>query len=154
VTVDQDAFRQTYRDVNERSCAFEKSVLTNQCDCSQAARFCIAEREGVRCGSAEGHRQCLEVLALLREAARFALRPSPTDGVLAHGKAMKIQVGGLRGIRAAIEAGTPQASPITDVHALLNRAQASYGGLGRLPFSQIMQYVAAYRGRTRAKRRQ
>ncbi len=131
--MDQDAFRRTYRDVNERSCAFEKSVLTNQCGCSQAARFCIAEREGVRCGSAEGHRQCLEVLALLRDAARFALRSNPTEGTLAHGKAMKIQVGGLRGIRAAID--------------------ARFGALDRLPFSEIMQHVAAYRGKTRAKRR-
>lgn len=151
--MDQDAFRQTYRDINERSCAFEKSVLTNQCGCSQAARFCIAEREGVRCGSADGHRQCLEVLALLREAARFALRSNPTEGVLAHGKAMKIQVGGLRGIRTAVESGTPEGSPIADVHGLLNQAREAFGGLERLPFSQIMQHVAAYRGKTRAKRR-
>jgi hypothetical protein len=153
VTVDQDAFRQTYRDVNERSCAFEKSVLTNQCGCSQAARFCIAEREGVRCSSAEGHRQCLEVLGLLREAARFALRSNPTEGALGHGKAMKIQVGGLRGIRALIEADTPHASPIADVDGLLGRAREAFGALDRLPFSQIMQHVAAYRGKTRARRR-
>jgi len=151
--VDQDAFRQTYRDVNERSCAFEKSVLTNQCGCSQAARFCIAEREGVRCGSAEGHRQCREVLALLRDAARFALRSNPTEGTLAHGKAMKIQVGGLRGIRAAIDAKAPPVSPITDVDSLLNTARERFGALDRLPFSEIMQHVAAYRGKTRAKRR-
>ncbi|MCU0971541.1 MAG: hypothetical protein MUF57_07090 [Gammaproteobacteria bacterium] len=154
MTVDQDAFRRTYRDVNERSCAFEKSVLTNQCGCSQAARFCIAEREGVRCGSAEGHRQCLEVLALLRDAARFALRSNPTEGTLAHGKAMKIQVGGLRGIRAAIDAKVPPVSPITDVDSLLNTARERFGALDRLPFSEIMQHVAAYRGKTRAKRRQ
>jgi len=48
-SMDQDIFRRTYREVNERFCAFEKGVLTNNCECSQAERFCIAEREGVHC---------------------------------------------------------------------------------------------------------
>jgi hypothetical protein len=47
--MDQDAFRQTYQDINERFCAFEKAILTLQCQCSEAHKFCIAEREGVHC---------------------------------------------------------------------------------------------------------
>jgi len=151
--VDQDAFRRTYRDVNERFCAYEKSILTNECQCSQAERFCIAEREGVRCASDEAQQQCLEMLELLREAARFALRSSTEEGVLPHGKAMKIQVGGLRGIRAVLEPDTPTTEQVADVHALLCRAAQSYDGLGNLPFSQIMQQVAAYQVKKRAKRR-
>ena len=151
--MDQDAFRRTYRDVNERYCAYEKSVLTNECRCSQAERFCIAEREGVRCASDEAQQQCLEMLELLREAARFALRSSSDEGVLPHGKAMKIQVGGLRGIRAVLEPDTPTTEQVADVHALLCRAAQSYDGLGNLPFSQIMQQVAAYQVKKRTRRR-
>ena len=44
--MDQDIFRRTYKEVNERFCAFEKGVLTNNCNCSQAEKFCIAERTG------------------------------------------------------------------------------------------------------------
>lgn len=151
--MDQDAFRRTYRDVNERFCAYEKSILTNECQCSQAERFCIAEREGVRCASDEAQQQCLEMLELLREAARFALRSSTEEGVLPHGKAMKIQVGGLRGIRAVLEPDTPTTEQVADVHALLCRAAQSYDGLGNLPFSQIMQQVAAYQVKKRTRRR-
>lgn len=151
--MDQDAFRRTYRDVNERFCAYEKSILTNECQCAEAERFCIAEREGVHCASDEAQQQCLEVLELLREAARFALRSSTEEGVLPHGKAMKIQVGGLRGIRALLEPETPVTEQIADVHALLCRAARSYDGLGNLPFSQIMQQVAAYQVKKRSRRR-
>ena len=40
--MDQDAFRQTYREVNERFCAYEKAVLTNKCACSQSERSTLA----------------------------------------------------------------------------------------------------------------
>jgi hypothetical protein len=151
--MDQDAFRRTYRDVNERYCAYEKSVLTNECQCSQAERFCIAEREGVRCAGDDAQAQCLEVLALLREAARFALKAASEDGVLPHGKAMKVQVGGLRGIRAALEPDAPVGAPIDDVHGLLCRAREAYGGLAALPYSAIMREVAAYQVKKRSRRK-
>lgn len=151
--MDQDAFRRTYRDVNERFCAYEKSILTNECQCSEAERFCIAEREGVHCGSDDAQEQCLEVLTLLREASRFALKASGDEGMLPHGKAMKIQVGGLRGIRAVLEPDVPAGDPIPDVHGLLCQARASFDDLANLPFSQIMQQVAAYQVKKRSRRR-
>ena len=159
--MDQDAFRRTYREVNERFCAFEKSILTNQCNCSQAERFCIAEREGVHCRSDEGQAQCLELLDILRREARFTLRSEPDQDrrTLPHGKAIRVQVGGLRGIRAVL-AGTDvkPAEPgepveITDIHATVNAARRRFGALEQLPFSRIMQHIAAYRGRTRSRRR-
>ena len=151
--MDQDAFRRTYRSVNERYCAYEKSILTSHCECSQAERFCIAEREGVRCGADDAQAQCLEVLALLREAARFALKAASDEGVLPHGKAMKIQVGGLRGIRAALDPDAPADSPIADVHGLLCRAHEAFGSLAALPYSAIMREVAAYQVKKRSRRK-
>lgn len=159
--MDQDAFRRTYREVNERFCAFEKSILTNQCDCSQAERFCIAEREGVHCRSDEGQAQCLKLLEILRREARFALRsePEPDRRTLPHGKAIRVQVGGLRGIGAALaETGADSAAPadsgeINDIYATVNAARQRFGTLERLPFSRIMQHIAAYQGRTRSRRR-
>lgn len=153
--MDQDAFRETYRDVNERFCAFEKGVLTNQCKCSRAEKFCIAEREGVHCTSDEGQTQCLQLLDLLREQARFALKTSttPEKRLLPHGKAIRIQIGGLRGLQLVLtpEQETPRV--IEDVFELINQARGRFGDLTALPFPQIMQQIAAYRGKTRARRR-
>jgi len=152
--MDQDAFRRTYREVNERFCAFEKSVLTNQCDCRQAERFCIAEREGVHCNSEQGQQRCLALLALLREQARFALRSNPEEkGALPHGKAIRIQVGGMRGLQAVLDPGQPASDQIDDVDGLIGRAVQAYGRLEALPFSEIMPQIAAYQGRTRTRRR-
>jgi hypothetical protein len=105
--MDQDAFRETYREVNENFCAFEKSVLINQCNCSKAERFCIAEREGVHCLSEEGQARCLDALSILRDHATFALREL-TEGKLPHGKAMRVQIGGMRGLNKLLNGDDTQ----------------------------------------------
>ncbi len=151
--MDNEAFRKTYRDVNERFCVFEKSVLTNQCDCSRAQRFCIAEREGVRCNSEMARRQCMELLELLRHRARFALRTSDSSATLPHGKAIRIQVGGLRGLYTALNPELPLPGMIEDVHGTVEAARDAFNGLANLPFREIIKHIAAYKGRQRASRR-
>ena len=151
--MDQDAFRSTYREVNERFCAFEKSILTNQCNCTEARRFCIAEREGVHCQIDDGQARCLELLDTLREQARFALRTdSNSQRILPHGKAIRIQVGGMRGVCHAINPDTPVPDPIPDINTRLLEALEKFTDFSSLPFSEIMQYIAAYEVKKRSRR--
>ena len=150
--MDQDAFRSTYREVNERFCAFEKSVLTNQCNCSQAERFCIAEREGVHCKSDEGQTRCLEVLDTLRGKAKFALKTDDKSRrTLPHGKAIRIQVGGMRGIYLALYPDQEIPECIADIDAILLAILAKFESFERLPFSRIMQQIAAYEVKKRSR---
>ena len=153
--MDQDAFRETYHEVNERFCAFEKAILTQQCQCSEAQIFCIAEREGVHCNSDAGQQQCLQLLEVLRTQARFALRATSEErkNLLPHGKAIRIQVGGLRGLSAALNPGQPVPSRIEDVVDLVNRSIKHFGSLDKLPFSLVMQQISAYHSRVRSHRR-
>ncbi len=154
--MDQDAFRETYREVNEIYCAFEKGVLTNQCNCSEAERFCIAEREGVRCNNEAGQARCLKWLELLREQARFALRTEEERRLLPHGKAIRLQVGGMRGllrVLAGESAQEPSEREIKDINDALARAEARFGQLEAAPFSEIMRDVAAYQVRKRSRRK-
>jgi len=157
--VDQDAFRDTYNAVNQRRCPYEKSILTDNCGCARARRFCIAEREGVHCTADDAQARCLELLEHLRSRARFALRTTGGQGALPHAKAMRVQVGGLRGVHAALtEAGDESLAPhkqrdggasrqIDDVDALLRAASERFGGLAGLPYQRIIQAIAAYKGR-------
>jgi hypothetical protein len=154
--MDQDAFRQTYREVNEVFCVFEKSVLTNECRCRYAERFCIAEREGVHCRSQTAQARCLRWLELLRERARFALHTDEQHRrLLPHGKAIRLQVGGMRGLLAVLAAQDrdDHEPTIDDVDATLAQAEQRYGTLEQLPFSDIIREVAAYQVRKRSRRR-
>ena len=153
--MDQDAFRQTYREVNERFCAYEKAVLTNKCGCSQSEKFCIAEREGVHCNSDEGQARCLRFLEILREQARFALRSVQQDrnSRLPHGKAIRVQVGGMRGLFRVLNPDTELPEFITDIDGLLNAAEKVFDSLDALPFSEIMPEIAAYEVKRRSRRK-
>ena len=151
--MDQDAFRRTYREVNEVYCAFEKSVLTNECRCSQAERFCIAEREGVHCRSEERQTRCLKWLELLREQARFALRTEEQRKLLPHGKAIRLQVGGMRGLMKVLKGSESGTTSVDDVDGMLAEAENHFDALENAPFSEIMREVAAYQVRKRSRRR-
>ncbi|MBW9256942.1 MAG: hypothetical protein K1566_00410 [Candidatus Thiodiazotropha sp. (ex. Lucinisca nassula)] len=149
--MDQDAFRRTYREMNERFCAYEKSLLSRHCDCSQAKKICIAEREGVHCISDDANAQCLELLKNLRHQARFALKSNNDNEVLPHGKAMRLQVGGLRGLFSVLYPDQKTPEVIEDVFQLISRAKAEFNSLDNLPFQTLIQHVSAYQGRRRLR---
>lgn len=151
--MDQEAYRKTYRQVNERYCVYEKAILTHQCACSQSEKLNIAEREATQCRSDASQAQCILFLDTLKNHARFALKLTGTPGVLPHGKAIKIQVGGLRGLQQVLAPEQDTATPIDDVAGLIEQAMERYGNLDKLPFSIIMQQVAAYKGRKRISKR-
>ena len=72
---------------------------------------------------------------------------------MAHGKAIRIQVGGMRGLRGLLDEEVEETSPVDDVDRILAGVEARYGALDTLPFDRIMPAIAAYRGRQRAGRR-
>ncbi|WP_462321797.1 hypothetical protein [Halochromatium sp.] len=145
--MDNQVFRETYGAINDRYCPFEKSILTNQCACSRAERFCIAEREGVRCQADAAQSRCVDLLSLLRGQARFALKTTDGQSALPHAKAMRVQVGGLRGLYMALNPDAQVPTTIDDVDAIVETAVSRFGSLDELPFQVIVQQITAYRGR-------
>jgi hypothetical protein len=151
--MDQDAFRKTYQEVNECFCVYEKSVLTNRCHCPLAQRFCIAEREGVECQSEQAQEQCFTFLDRLRDKARFALKTRSEHSPLPHGKAVRLQVGGLRGLHHLRYPDEQTPVIIGNIHNLVDSCIKQYGSVNALPFQQIIKQVADYREPRRSTRR-
>lgn len=151
--MDNERLRETYSAINERFCPFEKGILTNNCTCSRADRFCIAEREGVHCNADDAQLRCIALLDLLRAHARFALKTTVAHAALPHAKAMRIQVGGLRGIHAVVKPDAAVPQQIEDIDALLQAAVARFDNLETLPYQIIVQQITAYRGRRPLRKR-
>ena len=151
--MDNELLRETYNAINERFCPFEKGILTNNCACARADRFCIAEREGVHCNADDAQVRCIALLDLLRSHARFALKTTAEHAALPHAKAMRVQVGGLRGIHAVLQPDTAVPQQIEDIDAILEAAVARFGSLDALPYQIIVQQITAYRGRRPLRKR-
>ena len=149
--MDNELFRRTYRDINERFCPFEKGILTNNCECSRAQRFCIAEREGVRCNNDRAQARCIQLLDLMRRNARFALKSTEEGTALPHAKAMRVQVGGLRGLHAAVKPDAPIPGKISDIDGIVEAAIVLFGNLASIPYPIVVRQIAAYQGRKRLR---
>lgn len=143
--MDEHSFHAARQRVNPLPCVFEKALLCQAAACVMSRRISLAEREVVACGDPLARAACNQLLALLRANSAFALKLRDTQGVLPHAMTMKIQCGGLAGLKDLLD---PEAHA-PDVFKLVRLAQAAYGALEDLPFSRIVQGVAHWQIRKR-----
>lgn len=132
-------------------CPFEKIILSAQCDCELATRFSIAEQMGVQCRSDIARNNCVTLLGLMRERARFALKVTDTAEHLPFGKELRVMVGGLLGVQRLLESAAVS-ERVDNIHALVQQAQARYGSLSALPYHEIVKSITAYQSRRRGHR--
>jgi hypothetical protein len=130
---------------NRPACVFERALLARCAACELAAKRLVGEGEAVACSSPVARAACVQLAGLLREKSAFALRLRQTAGVLPHAIIMKLHCGGLNGVKAVLD---PEA-PAPDVHRLVRLAMDRHGSLEALPYSEIVQGVAAWQGRRR-----
>ena len=145
--MDQDAYRKTYNEINERACIFEKSIFSGMCKCSQAERFYLAEREGVHCKSDSANQLCSDLITTWREQSRFALKSNQQGEILSHANALRIQIGGIRGLYTLLHHQAPLPPTIEDIQELVNQAIETYKTIEKIPLQPIIQQIAAYKRR-------
>lgn len=134
--------------MDQGRCPFEKAILSVQCDCELATRFSIAEQIGVNCRSGIARNNCAILLALMRERARFALKVTDTSDSLPFGKEMKVMIGGLIGLQGLLK--TEQgATRVSNIHALVQRAQEKYTSLESLPYQEINKSITTFQNKRR-----
>ena len=144
----ESAFRDARKSINPLPCAFEKALLARCCQCSLAQRMNIAEREAVGCADAAQRETCVALRGQLQRNAAFALKLVQSGEPLPHAREMKIQCGGLMGLRQVLS-GSAEAGEEHGVSALVRLALERYLSLDRLPYSEIMRAVAAFEIRRR-----
>ncbi|MCF8177665.1 MAG: hypothetical protein K9J74_04085 [Sulfuritalea sp.] len=143
--VDESAFRHARGEINQLPCIFERALVARHAACELAVPHQIAERETVACAQPVARALCAQMSALLREKSAFALGLAGTRHILPHAMVMKIQCGGLDGLKALLDAD----AVAPDVRRLIRLAQEQFGDLDSLPFSLIVQGVAAWKPRRR-----
>lgn len=143
--VDEAAFRHAKGEINRLPCIFERALTSRHAACELAVPHQIAERETLACAQPVARAVCAQMSALLREKSAFALGLTDTQRILPHAMMMKIQCGGLDGLKTLLDAD----AIAPDVRRLVRMAQERFGDLDSLPFSEIVQGVAAWKPRRR-----
>jgi len=149
--MDETQYRQTYRQVNHQRCIFEKAILTRQSACHQSHRFCLADREGIACNFELAHQRCSTLLELLRRNANFALGIAKIDSTLPHNKELRIQNGGLLGIKQLLEQDSVTTPPIEDIHHLITTTIESFSSLEAIPYEEVVKCIVSYEVKKRRR---
>lgn len=147
--MDETSYQQTRQQLNPLPCVFEKALLCQAAVCEAAQRVLLAERLMIACRAPLERTACGQLLTLLRQNAAFALHVKDTRRILPHALTMKVQCGGLVGIKDLLD---PDATA-PDVLKLIRLALADYGALENLPFSRIVQGISHWQMRKRALQR-
>lgn len=144
---DENAYKQTYSEVNPLQCVFERGMLRRCLGCEQGIRRNIAEREAVGCRDKAAHDLCGSFKAQLKQAAAFALKLTHPDDPLPHAKELKLQCGGLLGLEQAIR--DRDAAMVDNVAGSLSAAIARFGSLDALPYADLIHSIRAFEARPR-----
>jgi hypothetical protein len=152
--MEENEYKATYQEIAKNRCVFEKALTNNQCKCRLSQHFWLADREGYACDSKEMASTCRYLLGKLRENSRFVLKVHAVGEQLPHNTDIRVQIGGLRGLRAVLspeQLKSPADVLIADIRALIERAEQQYDSMDRLPYSEIVQSIASYQARRHGK---
>ncbi len=143
--MDEAKFKTTYHEMNPSPCIFSKAILSNKFGCEKFERLNIAERETINCNSINAHKTCATLLNLLSKNSQVALHSPKIDVQLPHNKAMKLQCGGLLGIRDVLELK----EDIINIYAIVRQALLKFKTLENLPYQDIIGIIVHYEVRKR-----
>lgn len=149
--MEEDEYKSTYDEIAANRCAFEKALTNNLCRCRFSRHFWLADREGYACKDSENAAKCRYFLENLRENSRFSLKLPAVGSQLPHNMEIRVQVGGMRGMRSVLcdEQGDHL---VEDIKQLIEQAEADFGNLDALPYSEVVKSVASFQGRSRRKK--
>lgn len=150
--MDENEFRSTYHSLNSNRCVFEKSILTQHCDCRFHERFNLAEREGIRCTHQQAQQNCSTFLNQCRKQARFALHLTEIVGnLLPHSKEVQVQKGALLGLAPELPNLTD--TEISDIYSLIEKAlSASNGDLNQFAYATLIPSISSHPPRQKLRR--
>jgi hypothetical protein len=124
--------------INHLPCVFARALLAHCAVCELARQYADGVR--VACADPVARAACAALHGLLRDKSAFALRRQGEARALTRAQAQALQCGGLAGLKQALA----PAAHAPDVHRLVRAANERHGGLDALPFSAIVQGVAAW----------
>ncbi len=148
--MEETEYKSTYSEIARIRCEFEKALTNNEARCTCSRHFWLADREGYACKASESSAKCRELLKYLRDNSRFILKLQQTGDQLPHNMEIRVQAGGLNGLRLLVT--DQQQQKIQDIHGLVEQAQAEFGSLEQLPYNLIVQSISSYQGRKSRKR--
>lgn len=154
--MDDEQYRQAREAIEQPRCLYEKALQYGYFSCRYACKIALGEREAMHCSDPIAHSRCAAFYALTLKKSGFALGTTLMPTHLTFNKAMKVQIGGLRGAAklASMPVELPEKSAIAlapDVAACLERIQSEEANFETVDFSEIVPHIQKFSMRRRRR---
>ncbi|WP_462331051.1 hypothetical protein [Thiohalocapsa halophila] len=140
-------------DAPTRKCPFAAPITTARAACRHATEVVRRGGSEYDCADAAAHDRCTALFAGLKRAGLDAFQVEDDLTQMPHSVLVKIQTGGLTGLRRLLEPATEADAPIADVAALAAQAADAYGGVEQVPVAALAEDMRACKLERRGRRR-
>ncbi len=131
--------------MEEYKCAFSNTLVTGQFGCEKGEQVTRRGGPDVVCTSDEAHQQCEKLFQRMKQAALPAFGVEDDLLSMPHSVLVKIQFGGLLGLRRLQGDGTDESAVVKNIHGLVGRAIGKHGGLDAIPCQAFVEDVTSYK---------
>lgn len=130
-------------------CFFSAPLVSRQFGCTCAKEVVRRGGAEIDCSEAPAHARCEQLFQHMRAAALPAFGVEDDLLSMPHSVQVKIQYGGLLGLQRMLSGATPAPERVDDIHALVQQAQARFGGAGAIPCDALVAEITAFKPRSR-----
>jgi hypothetical protein len=136
-----------------RKCPFAAPITTGRSACAHATEVVRRGGSEYDCADADAHDRCIVLFAGLKRTGLDAFDVEDDLTQMPHSVLVKIQTGGLLGLRRLLEPDADAEAPVADVASLVARASAAYGGVEQIPYPALADDMLHCKLERRARRR-
>lgn len=136
-----------------RKCPFAAPITTSRAACRHATEVVRRGGSEYDCDEAAAQDRCSTLFAGLKNTGLDAFEVDDDLTQMPHSVLVKIQTGGLIGLRRLLEPAAAPDAPIADVSALAAQAADAYGGVEQVPVASLAEDMRACKLERRSRRR-
>ena len=140
-------------DTLTRKCPFAAPITTARAACRHATEVVRRGGSEYDCADAAAHDRCTALFIGLKRTGLDAFQVEDDLTQMPHSVLVKIQTGGLTGLRWLLEPAADPDAPIADVSALVADAAEAYGGVEQVPVAALAEDMRACKLERRGRRR-
>lgn len=130
--------------MEEYMCAFSNTLVTGQFGCEKGMQVTRRGGPDVACASDEDHQQCEKLFLRMKQTALPAFGVEDDLLSMPHSVLVKIQFGGLLGLRRLQGDSTDESAAIKNIHGLVSQAIGKHGGLDAIPCQAFVEDMTSY----------
>jgi hypothetical protein len=132
-------------------CPFKKTLLSKEFACQCSSITHLPTGCNIVCENDKACDDCNVLMTHLINAARFTLQFQPDTDSLTHGKLLKIQHGGLKGLEKLLQHHGERATT-QNISILVSSVEHYWKGFENIPYEKILKEISSHRNRQRRSR--